>query len=254
MKKWMFIVLMAFVCLAGTLPIALAEELSVIVTPVYSPYWERTMPWNTEENVLMQFSFSGLQVNANKTKSFELKFSLFFEGEQIYSNDVTSTYPFSRNSKGPTICFPFGQLKTGNYCLKTTVNDLISGKTVTKETPFEIEDKKDFRLLGLLFIDNMTRCNTPPICFARHKVGILFACSSAVQIGDKVTVTVTDKESSLLLGSYDPSDSRSLNVICFYLDEPGKHILLLKAVDKTKNLEVEYELPVIVVDPSEIME
>ncbi|MGN1273557.1 MAG: hypothetical protein ACI4UF_03110 [Thermoguttaceae bacterium] len=255
MKKWMFIVLMAFVCLAGVMQISQAEDFSVTITPVYGPYWKRTLPWTTEEKVLVQYSFSGWNDNSGKTKAFEVKISIFCEGGQIFSNTENISFNATPDNPGcATGCIPYGPFRAGNYCLQVIVNDLSTGKTVTKEISFEIEEEKNFRLLGLTFIDNQWKSTHLPVCFAGHQVGVMFAFSSAVQLGDVVEITITDKESSLVLSSFNVVNDRGIHVKPFRLIEPGKHILLLKAVDKTKNLEVEYELPVIVVDPREIME
>lgn len=245
----MFSVFMFFVCLAGMIQNSSAEELAISITPVFDSYLLRTMPWTSEEKVMVQCDISGLEANEKKENIHHLKMSLLQDGEVLVSKSQQSAW-----SNGKlTVVFFFGPLNSGNYSVQISVDDKISGKTAVKEMPFEIGDEKDFRLLYLTFFDPMKKYPLPPVCFAHQPVSVACACSSTVQEGDDVSITVFDKESSEVLGTYHAELPHSMFYVTFQLSKPGKNVLLVKAVDKTKNLEVEYELPVFVVDPNEIM-
>lgn len=249
MKKSIFSTFMFFVCLAGMMQNSSAEELSISITPVFGSYWSRTMPWTSEEKVVVQCDISGLGANEKNENIYHIKTSLLQDGNVVSSKSQQCTWS---NGKLSTIFF-FGPLNAGNYSIQISVDDNISGKTIVKEMPFEIGDGKDFRLLYLTFFDLIERRPLPPVCFVEQPVSIACVCSSAVQEGDDVSITVFDKESSKVLGTYHAERPHSIFYVAFQLSKLGKNVLLVKAVDKTKNLEVEYEIPVFVVDPNEIM-
>lgn len=239
---------MVFVCLIGMSRNSSAEDLSVSITPAFGPYLFRTMPWTSEEKVVVQCDISGLEADEQKKTIFYLTVNLLQDGKALSSQ--SQQYP-GKFGKLSTI-FTFGPLPPGNFTIQITVNDRVSGKTVVKEMPIKIDDKKDFRLLHLTFLEGLTKQPCCPICFADQPMAIVCACSSAVQEGDDVSVTICDKESSEVFGAFDVNKPHHLFFISFQLSKPGKNVLLLKAENKTKNQKVEYEIPIFVVDPNEL--
>ena len=137
--------------------------------------------------------------------------------------------------------------------MQVSIEDEVSGKTAKAELAFEVRSPKDLYLRDLALVDYETVLHPiPPVCFAHQTISFAFMYSGAVQDGDILSATISDKKSLEILRTFESVYSPNTHYISFSLKEPGKHILLLKAVNKTKNLEVEYELPIFVVDSAEI--
>ncbi|MDO4629184.1 MAG: hypothetical protein Q4C70_08380 [Planctomycetia bacterium] len=251
MKKMLLPVLLAFVCLAGMAQNAGAEEeLSLTLTPAYGAHWKRSLPWTQEERVMVHCDFAGLDMDQKKNSHFKFKFTILKDDEVVVSNSSQVDCfngQFSFFIQGPI-------LNAGNYSLEVVIEDILSGKKTTKIMPIEVQEKKDLRLLNITLIDGVSRSPIRPLCFTEQSLACACQCSKAVQYGDEVTVTVSDKETSEIINTYDVEDTRFPFFFSFQLNKPGKRILLIKAVDKTQNLEVEYELPIVVVDSREVME
>jgi len=247
MKKYLLCLLAVFVCLPGLSHYSAAEELSVTLTPVYSPYWKRTTPWTSEEKILIQGSISGIEAsNAYTTRVHLLKDGIV---KSTYSQRHTSPVKIEKLFSN----FYCGPLNPGNHSMQVSIEDEVSGKTAKAELAFEVRSPKDLYLRDLALVDYETVLHPiPPVCFAHQNISFAFMYSGAVQDGDILSATISDKKSSEILCKFESVYSPNLHYISFSLKDPGKHILLLKAVNKTNNQEVEYELPIFVVDPAEI--
>jgi len=248
MKKNLLCLLAVFVCLTGLTQYSAAEELSVTLTPVYSPYWKRTTPWTTEEKNHVQASISGLEAN----NAYVIRVHILKDG--IVRSTYSQRFVFPVKKEKHFCKFFCGPLKNpGNHSMQVFIEDEISGKTAKAELAFEVRSPKDLYLRDLALVDYETVLHPiPPVCFAHQNISFAFMYSGAVQDGDILSATISDKKSSEILCKFESVYSPNLHYISFSLKDPGKHILLLKAVNKTNNQEVEYELPIFVVDPAEI--
>ena len=255
MKKWMFSTLLVFVCLIGMVRISYAEISSITIVPVHTMYVLRNIPWTSEEKPMFQFTVSGEEPDM-KNVDYSFQAQVLMNDSIIHTNSNRSveTAPRTTRNYESTLVVQTDTLPPGKYTFKLIVKDNNSSQILSKETTFEVVDDQNLRILNLRLV-NINVVLAQPLFFKNGDYAFICRLSSVAEWGDYVSVAVSFKEKpQTVCGLVERINARGEFLVPFTPTTIGKHILVVKAVDKTKNLEVEYELPVIVVDPREIME
>ena len=135
MKKWMFSVLLVFVCLIGMVRISYAEISSITIVPVHSLFVLRNIPVTSEEKPMFQLTFLGEEPDLKKA-DFSFQTQVLMNDSIVYTNQHRYAEQISRakpNYKCDVVV-QTDSLPPGKYIYKVIVLDNNSGKILSKET------------------------------------------------------------------------------------------------------------------------
>jgi len=226
-----------------------SEELEITIIPVYPKHWlYRNTPWCVGESMYFQSFASGLTFNEESSSRLLVTYKMKINGElhEVRANahsfsEADERYPLGEQAMTSTHFLA----RPGKYEFELSVWDRVAKKTVSRTFTFDVRDTDVFRLRNIRFRDPLHELQT-----TWDLQTILWDSISLASSGDIISIVITDKESSKIITDkefiYDESGNN--NNIVFSIPDPGKHILVVTAENKTKKLRVQYEMPVFLIN------